>query len=108
MPRATSSKRTSACRAISKSGEQACHPAAFYGTLPSMKTMKKLLWLLPFLIILGAMLVTVLKSSAQTHEVTITYDYGNLIDNRGRYHSVQLVMHPDGSVTWRDVTRHIR
>lgn len=54
------------------------------------------------------MLVTVVKSSAQTHEVTITYDYGNLIDNRGRYHSVQLVMHPDGSVTWRDVTRHIR
>jgi hypothetical protein len=73
-----------------------------------MKNMKKLLWLLPLLIILGAMLVTVVKSSAQTHEVTITYDYGNLIDTRGRYHSVQLVMHPDGSVTWRDVTRHIR
>jgi hypothetical protein len=74
-----------------------------------MKTMKKLLWLLPFLIILGAMLVTVeTKSSAQTHEVTINYDYGNLIDTRGRYHSVQLVMHPDGSVTWRDVTHHIR
>jgi hypothetical protein len=73
--------------------------------------MKKLLWLLPFLIILGTMLVTVMKSSAQTKEVTITYDYGNLIDNRGGYHSVQLVMHPDGSVTWRDVndvTRHIR
>jgi hypothetical protein len=54
------------------------------------------------------MLVTVVKSSAQNHEVTITYDCGNLIDTRGRYHSVQLVMHPDGSVTWRDVTRHIR
>jgi hypothetical protein len=50
-----------------------------------MKIMKKLLWLLPFLIILGAMLVTVVKSSAQTHEVTIAYDYGNLIDTRGRY-----------------------
>jgi hypothetical protein len=73
-----------------------------------MKTTKKLFWLLPFLIILGAMLVTVVKSSAQTQEVTITYDCGNLIDTRGRYHSVQLVMHPDGSVTWRDVTRHIR
>ena len=52
--------------------------------------------------------MTVVKSSAQTQDVTITYDYGNLIDSRGRYHSVQLVMHPDGSVTWRDVTRHIR
>jgi hypothetical protein len=60
------------------------------------------------LIILGGMLVTVVKSSAQTHEFTINYDYGNLIDTRGRYHSVQLVMHSDGSVTWRDVARHIR
>lgn len=94
--------------AISKSGEQACHAAAFYVTLSFMKTMKNLLWLLPFLIILGAMLVTVAKSSAQNHEVTITYDCGNLVDTRGRYHSVQLVMHPDGSVTWRDLTRHIR
>ena len=73
-----------------------------------MKTMKRLLWVLPLLIILGAMLVTVVKSSAQTHEATINYEFGNLIDTRGRYHSVQLVMHPDGSVTWRDVTRHIR
>jgi hypothetical protein len=73
-----------------------------------MKTMKKLLWLLPLLIILGAMLATVVKSSAQTHEVTINYHFGNLIDTRGRYHSVLLVMHPDGSVTWRDLTRHIR
>ena len=86
----------------------AFQPAAFYGTLPSMKTMKKLLWLLPLLIILGAMLVTSVKSLAQTNEVTINYDCGNLIDTRGRYHSVQLVMHADGSVTWRDVTRHIR
>ena len=70
--------------------------------------MKKLLWLLPFLIILGAMLVTVVKSSAQTHEVTINYDINNLFDTRGRLHSVRLVFHPDGSVTWRDVTRHIR
>lgn len=73
-----------------------------------MKTMKKLLWLLPLLTILGAMLATVVKSSAQTHEVTINYNYGNLIDTRGRYHSVQLVMHADGSVTWRDITHHIR
>jgi len=72
-----------------------------------MKTMKKLIWLLPLLIM--AMLVTVeMKSSAQTREVTINYDYGKLIDTSGRYHSVQLVMHPDGSVTWRDLTPHIR
>ena len=83
----------------------AWHPAASCGMLPSMKIMTKLLWLSPLLIILGVMLVTVVESSAQNHEVTITYDYGNLIDTRGRYHSVQLVMHPDGSVTWRDVTR---
>ena len=70
--------------------------------------MKKLIWLLPLLIILGAMFVTVMKSSAQTREVTINYDYGNLTDTSGRVHSVQLVMHPDGSVTGRDVTRHIR
>ncbi len=73
-----------------------------------MKTMKKLLWLLPFLIILGAMLVTVVKGSAQNREVTINYDYGNLTDTSGRVHSVRLVMHPDGSVTWRDLTPHIR
>jgi hypothetical protein len=54
------------------------------------------------------MLVTVVKSSAQTHEVTINYDYGNLIDTRGRYHRVLLVMHHDRSVTWRDLTHHIR
>ena len=72
-----------------------------------MKTMKKLIWLLPLLIM--AMLVTVeMKSSAQTREVTINYDCGKLIDTSGRYHSVQLVMHPDGSVTWRDLTPHIR
>ena len=94
--------------AISRSGERACHPAAFYGTLPSMKTMKKLIWLLPLLIILGAMLVTVVKSSAQTREVTINYDYGNLTDTSGRVHSVRLVFHHDGSVTWRDFTPHIR
>ena len=70
--------------------------------------MKELIWLLPLLVILGAMLVAVVKSSAQTHEVTINYNYGNLIDTRGRYQSVQLVMHPDGSVTWRDLTPHIR
>ena len=44
--------------------------------------MKKLIWLLPLLIILGAMLVTVMKSSAQTREVTINYDYGNLTDTK--------------------------
>ena len=70
--------------------------------------MKKLIWLLPLLIILGAMLVTVVKSSAQTREVTINYDYGNLTDTSGRIHSVRLVFHPDGSVTWRDLTHHIR
>ena len=69
--------------------------------------MKKLIWLLLLLMILGAMLVT-MEMKSQTHEVVINYDYGNLIDTRGRYHSVQLVMHPDGSVTWRDVTRHLR
>ena len=65
--------------------------------------MKKLIWLLPLLIILGAMLVTVVKSSAQTREVTINYDYGNLTDTSGRVHSVRLVFHHDGSVTWRDL-----
>ena len=54
------------------------------------------------------MLVTVVKSSAQTREVTINYDYGNLTDTSGRIHSVRLVFHPDGSVTWRDLTPHIR
>jgi len=84
-----------------------CHPAAFYGTLPSIKTMKKLIWLLLLLIILGAMFVAVeIKGSSPTHEITISY--GNLIDTGGRHHSVQLVLHPDGSVTWRDLTHHIR
>ena len=43
---------------------------------------------------------------SQTHEVVIQYDYGNLVDTRGRVHSVRLVFHPDGSVTWRDLTPH--
>ena len=47
--------------------------------------MKKLIWLLPLLIILGAMLVTVRKSSAQTREVIINYDYGNLTDTSGLF-----------------------
>ena len=67
--------------------------------------MKKLIWLLPLLIILGAMLVTV-EMKSQTHEVVIHYDFGNLVDTRGRVHSVRLVFHPDGSVTWRDLTPH--
>jgi len=84
-----------------------CHPAAFYGTLPSIKTMKKLIWLLLLLIIPGAMFVAVeIKGSSPTHEITISY--GNLVDTGGRHHSAQLVLHPDGSVTWRDLTRHIR
>ena len=74
-----------------------------------MKTMKKRIWLLPQLIILGVILVAVeMKSSAQTREVTINYELGKLIDTSGRYHSVQLVMHPNGSVTWRDSTSHIQ
>jgi hypothetical protein len=69
--------------------------------------MKKLIWLLPLLIILGAMVVAVeIKGSSPTHEITISY--GNLFDTGGRPHSVQLVLHPDGSVTWRDLTNHIR
>jgi len=71
--------------------------------------MKKLTWLLPLLIILGAMVVAVqIKGSSPTHEITINYNMGNLIDTSCRYHSVMLVMHHDGSVTWRDLTRHIR
>jgi hypothetical protein len=94
---------------LTKTRERACHLSTFYGTLPSMKTMKKLIWLMPQLIILGAMLVAVeIKGSSPSHEVTINYNYGNLIDTSGRYHSVQLVLHPDGSVTWRDLTHHIR
>jgi hypothetical protein len=72
-----------------------------------MKTMKKLIWLLPLLIILGAMLATV-EMKSQTREAIIQYDYGNLMDTSGRVHSVRLVFHPDGSVTWRDLTPHIR
>lgn len=69
--------------------------------------MKKLIWLLPLLIILGTMLAAMeIKGSSPTHEITI--NYGNLVDTGGRYHSVLLVLHPDGSVTWRDLTRHIR
>src|SRR6185369_3046201 len=79
----------------------------FTAHFPSMKTMRKLIWLLPLLIILGAMLVTV-EMKSQTHEVIINYDFGNLMDARGRVHSVRLVLHPDGSVTWRDLTPHIR
>jgi paraquat-inducible protein B len=41
--------------------------------------MKKLIWLLPLLIILGAMLVTV-EMKSQTREVTINYDFNNLIE----------------------------
>jgi len=69
--------------------------------------MEKLIWLLPLLIILGAMLVTV-EMKSQTQEVVINYDYGNLVDTSGRFHSVRLVLHPNGSVTWRDLTHHIR
>jgi hypothetical protein len=69
--------------------------------------MKKLIWLLPLLITLGAVLVTVeMKGSSPTHEITI--NYGNPVETSGRYHSVQLVLHPDSLVTWRDLTRHIR
>jgi hypothetical protein len=72
-----------------------------------MKTMKKVIWLLPLLIILGTLLVAVeIKSSVPSDEITISY--GNLIDTRGRSHSVELVLHPNGSVTWRDLTHHIR
>ena len=74
---------------------------------PFIKIMKKLIWLLSLLIILGAMLVAVeIKGSSPTREITISY--GNLVDAGGRPHSVQLVLHPDGSVTWRDLTGHIR
>jgi hypothetical protein len=69
--------------------------------------MKKLIWLLPLLIILGAMFVAVeIKGLSPPNEITISY--ANLIDTSGRPHSVQLVLHPDGSVSWRDLTRHIR
>jgi hypothetical protein len=74
-----------------------------------MKTMKKLIWVLPLLVILGAMLAAVeMKGSSPTHEITINYNMGNLIDTSGRYHSVQLVLRADGSVTWHDLTHHIR
>ena len=79
----------------------------FTAHFTSMKTMRKLIWLLPLLIIVGAMFVTG-QMKSQTREVTIYYDFGNLMDTRGRFHSVRLVLHPDGSVTWRDLTPHIR
>ena len=53
------------------------------------------------------MLVAV-ETKSQSHEVTINYDLNNLFDTRGRLHSVQLVFHPDGSVTWRDLGARIR
>ena len=84
--------------------ERACDPAAFSDKL---RPMRKLIWLLPLLIILGTMLVSV-EMKSQTHEAIIQYDYGNLVDTRGRIHSVRLLFHPDGSVTWRDLTPHIR
>jgi hypothetical protein len=72
-----------------------------------MKTMKKLIWLLPPLIVLGVMLLAAeIKGSSPTNEITISY--GNLMDTSGHVHSVQLVLHPNGAVTWRDLTRHIR
>ena len=72
-----------------------------------MKTMKKVIWLLPLLIIMRTLFVAVeIKGSAPSDENTISY--GNLIDTRGRSHSVELVLHPNGSVTWRDLTHHIR
>jgi hypothetical protein len=94
-------------RAISASHERACQSAAASGKLRSIKIMKKLIWLLPLLIILGTMLVAV-EMKSQTHEAIIQYDFGNLVDTKGRVHSVRLVFHPDGSVTWRDLTPHIR
>ena len=84
-----------------------CDSPAFHGTLPSVKSMKKLIWLVPQLVILGVILVAMeMKGSPQVDEITISY--GNLLDDRGRVHSVQLVLHPNGSVTWRDLTQHIR
>ena len=80
---------------------------SLFGQTSPYKNMKKLIWLLPLLIIVGAMFVT-MEMKSQTHEVLINYDYGNLVDTSGRVHSVRLVFHPDGSVTWRDLTRHIR
>jgi hypothetical protein len=74
---------------------------------PFMKTKKRPIWLLPLLIILGAMFVAVeINGSSPTDEITISY--GHLVDTRGRPHSAQLVLHADGSVTWRDLTHHIR
>jgi len=85
----------------------ACQYAAFSGRLPFMKTMKKLVWLLPLLIMLGTIFVAVeIKGSPPTDEITI--NYGHLVDTKGRSYSVQLVLHPGGSVTWRDLTHHIR
>jgi len=52
------------------------------------------------------MLMTV-EMKSQTHEVTINYDINNLYDTRGRLHSVRLVFHPNGSITWLDLTRHL-
>lgn len=72
-----------------------------------MKPMKKLIWLLPLLIIVVAIFVTA-EMKSQTREVTIYYDFNNLFDTSGRMHSVRLVFHPNGSVTWLDLTRHIR
>ena len=51
------------------------------------------------------MLVTVEMKSQTPREAVINYEFGNLVDTSGRVHSVRLVFLPDGSVTWRDLTR---
>jgi hypothetical protein len=49
--------------------------------------------------------LTVVKASRPVNEITISYN--NLIDTSGRLRSAQLVLNPDGSVTWRDMTPHL-
>jgi hypothetical protein len=49
--------------------------------------------------------LSVVKASRPVNEITISYS--NLIDTSGHLHSVQLVLNPDGSVTWRDMTPHL-
>jgi len=44
------------------------------------------------------------KGLSPPNEITISYS--NLLDTSGRPHSVQLVLNPDGSVTWRELGRH--
>jgi len=68
--------------------------------------MKTLQTILP-LTMMFIMAVTGFETKASRSENEITIDYPSLTDTTGRFHHVQLVLRPDGSVMWRDLTTHV-